>query len=54
VALLAVPLLVQACVSLPIMAHRIASGRGQSLLAFLVDLKVAFADLLANRAVFRS
>ena len=54
VALLAMPLFVQACVSLPILAHRVASGRGQSLLAFLVDLKSDFADLLANRGAFRS
>ena len=54
VVLLAVPLLVQACASLPIMANRIASGRGQSLSAFLVDLKLAFADLLTNRGTFRS
>jgi len=54
VVLLAVPLLVQACASLPIMANRIASGRGQSLSAFLVDLKLAFADLLTNRGAFRS
>jgi hypothetical protein len=53
IALLVVPLLVQACASLPIMAHRIASGRGQSLSAFLVDLKLACADLLANRRAFR-
>jgi hypothetical protein len=53
IALLAVPLLVQACASLPIMARRIASGRGQSLWAFLVDLKLACADLLANRRAFR-